>query len=395
MANVTLTAQPQSLEEFLEVMRGLAPGFRERALDGERLRSLPPESAAQLIDAGVARMLVPKRWGGLELGLGAWLDVTLEAARADASHGWCTSLLIQQPVMFASFPEAAQAAVWAEGPNVAIAGSLMPVLRVERVEGGYRISGKSPFASGVSTASWVWLGGMVQSEAGGPPTWTLFLVPAGEYEVLDTWHMAAMSGTGSNTIVTDDVFVPEERTVTWAQMVSGEAPGAQLHDNPLYRTPFASYNTIGFAGTVLGAARGAYEHFRDSTKTKKTPGGGNVAETTSIQVQMARASADLDAAELLLRRMIATAEAPEGVTLELRARSMRDSSRAAELVLGAIDTLLALSGTAGFASTNPIQRAWRDIHFATRHASLSPENSFAHWGRTQLGVERPASMPVY
>ena len=114
---------------------------------------------------------------------------------------------------------------------------------------------------------------------------------------------------------------------------------------------------------MLGAAQGAYELFREWTKTRKGIGGDAVAERTSIQVQLARTAADLDAAELLLRRAADTAGAVTPPSPALRARSMRDYTRAAELSVSAIDALIAMSGTSGFAESNPIQRAWRDIHF--------------------------------
>ena len=106
-------------------------------------------------------------------------------------------------------------------------------------------------------------------------------------------------------------------------------------------------------------------------------------------------SPHLDAAELLLRRAVDTAQTPTPPSLALRARSMRDFSRASELCVAAIDTLMAMSGTAGFAASHPIQRAWRDIHFAAMHVSLNPEQNFAHFGRTELDVARDPHQPFF
>jgi alkylation response protein AidB-like acyl-CoA dehydrogenase len=101
---------------------------------------------------------------------------------------------------------------------------------------------------------------------------------------------------------------------------------------------------------------------------------------------MARVAADIDAAELLLRRAAGVTEAPAAYSPDLLARSIRDYTRISELMIGAIDTLVALSGTAGFASSHPLQRAWRDIHFMSMHISLNVETNFAHYGRLQLGL---------
>ena len=112
-------------------------------------------------------------------------------------------------------------------------------------------------------------------------------------------------------------------------------------------------------------------------------------------MRLARAAADLDAAELLLRRCADVSEAATSPTLGLRARSMRDYARASELIVAAIDTLIAMSGTAGFANSHPIQRFWRDIHFASMHISLNPESNFAHFGRMELGLPRDPRLPFY
>jgi alkylation response protein AidB-like acyl-CoA dehydrogenase len=146
---------------------------------------------------------------------------------------------------------------------------------------------------------------------------------------------------------------------------------------------------------MLGAAQGAYEIFREWSKTRRGTGGVVIADIASIQVRLARAAADLDAAELLLRRAVDVAQAPTPPSLELRARSMRDFSRASEFCVGAIDAIMAMSGTAAFTASHPIQRAWRDIHFAAMHVSLNSEQNFAHFGRTELGVPRDSHQPFF
>jgi alkylation response protein AidB-like acyl-CoA dehydrogenase len=146
---------------------------------------------------------------------------------------------------------------------------------------------------------------------------------------------------------------------------------------------------------MVGAAQGAYAHFREWTRTRKGPGGVSVAERASIQMQLARTAADLDAAELLLRRAVEVAEAATPPSFALRARSMRDFTRAAELSVAAIDALISMSGTAGFATSHPIQRAWRDIHFSSMHISLNTENTYAHFGRMELGLPPDPHLPYF
>jgi alkylation response protein AidB-like acyl-CoA dehydrogenase len=214
----------------------------------------------------------------------------------------------------------------------------------------------------------------------------LFLVPQGKFQVRDTWFTAGMRGTGSNTIVTDNVFVPSTHALRVSDLRDGNGSGGVLNDDSIYRLPFGSYAALTFVTPMLGAAQGAYEHFRTWIKTRKGIGGVPMIELSNLQVRTARAAANLDAAELLLRRATQLTDTPEARSLKLLARSVRDFSRAGELVVEAVDTLIALSGTAGFAMSHPIQRAWRDIHFASMHVSLNNENNYAHFGRNEFGM---------
>jgi 3-hydroxy-9,10-secoandrosta-1,3,5(10)-triene-9,17-dione monooxygenase len=207
--------------------------------------------------------------------------------------------------------------------------------------------------------------------------------------------MTGMRGTGSNTIVTENVFVPSTRVMSLSEMRDGSGPGGKIHDSPIYRTLFFHYAPLTFVVPMLGAAQGAYEHFRQWIKTRTLARGGAATEQTSIQVRMARATANLDAAELLLRRTMGAPAAPDGRSPALLARSVRDVTRASELVVEAIDTLIALSGTAGFATSHPMQRAWRDIHLAAMHIAVNPENNYAHFGRMELGLGRDPAMPYF
>jgi 3-hydroxy-9,10-secoandrosta-1,3,5(10)-triene-9,17-dione monooxygenase len=300
--------------------------------------------------------------------------------------------MIQAGHLITYFPEEAQAAVWADGPDVPIAGSVMPVCEVVAADGGYRISGNSPFASGVDHAKWVFVSGMVAGD--GPPRVTYFLVPAGSYEIVDTWHTVGMRGTGSKTIATDDVFVPAAHTLWLGDLLEGDPTQAKTGGAGIYGLPFASYAPVGFAATMLGAAEGALEGVRESLGKKRTPTGVAVADIAGIQRRVADVAVELDSAHLLLRRSIDAAT--EGFpSLERRARTLRDAAYAAGLITGAVDAMLGMIGTAGFASSNSLQRTWRDVRFAACHISLNREGNSAHWGRIALGGEGPPALAIY
>jgi 3-hydroxy-9,10-secoandrosta-1,3,5(10)-triene-9,17-dione monooxygenase len=379
-------AQVATKDSIVARVRALAPAIRERAAAAEANARLPQESVDELLQAGLARILMPRRFGGYELGFDTWLEVVIEVAKADASHGWCASLMTHHAHYLAQFPEAAQEMVWVAGPDVAIATALEPRCAVVRDGDAYRVSGRSPFTSGVLHSSWVLVGGMLPGDR---PEAALFLIAPDDYEVDLTWFTTAMRATGSNTVVTDGVLVPADHVLRISELREGAGPGGALHPSSIYRSPWMSYAPLTFAAPIVGAARGAGEELAARLAERA----GRVA--LGAQTRFARAAADVDAAELLLRRAADVAEAEPQPTIELRARTMRDCSRASELALSTLESLIALSGSSGFAAGNRLERAWRDAHFAATHIALNPDNNLAHWGRTTIAIERPAEQTFY
>src|SRR5262249_10777713 len=167
MPHSSPSAPSTTRQDVLDRVRALAPKFGTRATAAEDARRISDESAQDMLAAGLARILVPTRFGGYGLDFDTWLDAVLEISRFDASQGWCAALITHHAHLVGQFPEEAQQAVWAQGPDVAIAASFAPTVQAAPVEGGYRVSGQhSAFASGVDHSSWVIVGGMAQEQAG-------------------------------------------------------------------------------------------------------------------------------------------------------------------------------------------------------------------------------------
>ena len=384
----------QSGQEIIDRVRALAPGFRKRAEAAEEARRIPDESAQELLAAGIARILVPPRFGGYGLGLDIWFEVAREISKADASHGWCASLIIHHPHIIGMFPEEAQQAVWADGPDVAIAASVQPRAKVKREHGGYRVSGQdSAFASGVGHSSWVFIGGFVHDA--GVPEWKFFLIPPGGYTVRDTWFTAGMRATGSNTIITDNVFVPDTRVISLPQLRDGLARGARSMKARSFRTPFFFY-------LRSHLRRRCWVQLRAPMTTSGTgprPAPPRAGQRWPIK-QVSRCG--WPGPPPTSTRPNCCCAAPPCCRTRRRARPARCWRAACATMRAppnwrsrAIDTLIALSGTAGFATSNPIQRAWRDIHFASMHVGLNTENNFAHFGRTELGLPPDPTQPYF
>lgn len=383
-----------SKQDMIERAKALAPAFRERASVAEQDRRISAESAAELLEAGFARMLVPRRLGGTDLGIDAWFEVMLEIGRADASHAWCAGLMAHVPQMLLQFGEEAQQSIWSDGPDVPTAGSVMPLAKVVVADGGYRVTAKAPFASGVTHSTWVFVGGFLPED--GPPTAAMFLIAPDEYEISDTWFTSGMRGTGSQTIVTDDVFVPAAHVLRISDLREASGAGSALSSSGFTQLPFVAYAPLSFATPMLGAARGAYDDFLAWAKDKQVPGGGRLAETQALQTALGRISGDLEAAELLLRWVVAAADDLEVATsMEHRRACMRNYSRAADLIVDATDRIVKLGTTSSFAESNPIQRAWRDIHFAAAHVSLQGDINYAQHARGQLDVPTPPTLAIY
>ena len=376
-----------SKAEFLSRVAELLPDVRQRAPLGDELRRLPTETVDQLLAAGVGRALVPDTYGGDDLGFDAYVDATLMLAAADASTAWVANLIMHQAVFVANFDPAVQAEIWADGPDVATCSSVMPSTKVEVVEGGYRLKGAAPFCSGSSGSTWTMLGGFVSRE-GEEPEWYMFLLPASDYTIKDVWHTSGMRGTGSNTIITDGVFVPAHRAVRQIDLVNGTGPGSATHADPKFRSPWVTFGGLGFSCTVVGAVQGAFEIFRENTSQRRGLGGVPLRDLPNIQLTTGRIKAQIDGAEAVLRNLVRLVDAGP-ITLELRAQAMHHNAFAGRLALQSMEDIMVASGTSAYAEGSPLDRIARDVRLAAAHISMAPDLAYAHTGRTLLGAEIP------
>ncbi|MCU1645756.1 MAG: hsaA 1 [Nocardia sp.] len=375
-------------ETLVERARALLPQIRERAAITEALRAVPSDSIKEIIAAGLGgRILAPRKYGGDELSLDTMYEVSRELGRACASTAWCAALLPHDAHMVGFFPQEAQEAVWAEGPDTTVAASLAPAATVQKVDGGYQLTGRHGFASGVDHASWVIVSGLIKD--GGRPANHHFLVKPGDYTIDDDWYAAGMRGTGSKTIVIEDIFVPDGFVLPAAALVAGDGPGSEVNQGPLYRQPLALHAGLTFLGPMMGTALDAYDHFVDWAR-----GRAQTANSEIVQEAVAKTAADLASAQLTIRRILLAARTSGRLEVADRAEILRDYNRVAELLVESVDRLFALSGTSGFKESSPMQQKWRDIHMMASHVSFTRAN-FQHYGRIALGLERDPKLVVF
>jgi len=215
-------------EELLEKVRGCIPLLAAEAAEAERLRRPTDAQIRALEDTGVFRMLVPRCHGGLELDLDAFVEVGFALAEADVSIAWVATFCIEHNWMLCQFPESFQKPLYAGGRGFVLApGVIAPTGRAEPVDGGYRLSGRWRWGTGVMHATWAIVGAVTDADVG-PDSLRFLALPMADVKVDDTWFVDGMIATGSNDLVVEGAFVPADRSVSIPDMVLGRAHGAGL-----------------------------------------------------------------------------------------------------------------------------------------------------------------------
>ena len=393
-------APPPSPQQLVARARALAPEIRARAEETEKNRRISPEIIAKVRKAELLRTTRPKEFGGFEYDAAVALEIALIISAACASTGWCVNGALSNGISFGHYPIETQRELWGGGEDPFSCACFAPTGTAVPTGGGYRLSGKWSFASGVDHASWIRLGGFIEPPAGaaadGSADGAFFLLPVAEVEVEDNWFVYGLCGTGSKNINVEDVFVPAHRVLRFADTRAGDTKGAEHHTNPLYRLPLLVLGASMLASTAVGAAKGALADYLDMTTGRTTrgalAGGGlRMAEFATVQLRYAEAAAAAEAAELILMTNIRNAmeelRVGDEITVADRIRIRRDQSFATKLALQAVEALNASTGGAGLQLSNPIQRAWRDVNAVARHVSLNWDAVGTMYGQHAFGLE--------
>ena len=375
----------------LDAVRDLLPQFRERAEEADRLRVVPESSIKDLEASGFFRLLQPRRFDGLESDPVDFYTAVRMISSACGSTGWVSSVLGVHPWQVALFHDKAQQAVWGEDTTTRLSSSYAPTGKALQVEGGYQLSGRWSFSSGCDHATWVLLGGLVSNAEGQIVDFKTFMVPRSDYTIEDVWNVVGLRGTGSNDIVVDDVFVPDEFTLSMGDTGRCYGPGQEVNGAELYKLPFHSIFTSTITTPIIGMATGAYaEHVEMQRKRVRA---AYIAEKAVndpfASVRIARASSEIDAAWALLmnniRELQDVVAKGEKIPLNLRLKVRRDQVIGTERAVAAIDTLFEASGGRALAEGTHLQRAWRDAHAGRVHAANDPERALVMYGALEFG----------
>lgn len=378
--------------EVLESVRALLPAIADRAQSTDESRRVPEKTIRELLDAGVFRMLQPRRYGGLEGDPVDFYEVVRAISAVCCSTGWVASVLGVHPWQLGLFDRQAQDEVWGEEQDTLVSSAYAPVGRLTPVDGGYRLSGRWSFSSGCGHAAWALLGALVVGAHGRPVDFMTVLVPRCDYRIEDVWDVVGLRGTASNDIVVEPVFVPAHRVIRNYEQAQLKGPGQKVNPGPLYRLPFGAVFTSAVTAPVIGAVAGGYDSYISLMKerVRLSLGGGRFVEDPFAQVAIARAASDIDATLLQmdrnLRELSALAEEGREIPMELRLRTRRDQVRGTERAVAAMDLLFKTAGGNSLRRGNPIERAWRDAHAGSVHVANDVERALAMYGRGAFGL---------
>ena len=391
-----------TVEDLIARARELMPVLRQQARETEQRRRVGEETAKLLQEAGFFRVLQPKGYGGYEMDYGVQMRIAAELAKGCASSGWVTSVTACHAWILGMYPPEAQDEVWGEDNDTLLSSSFAPVeMKLARVEGGVTVSGRWKFSSGVDLCRWSQLFGILPPPDGkGPPDPVFILVPLDgvKAKVEDTWNVSGLAGTGSNDIVVDDLFVPAHRVLSFTKLRGGPTPGSVASASHIYRMSLFAVFPINLIGAALGAAQGALDLVVAGLADRKSISQVKLADQQSVQLRIARAAAHANAAEALLSRTCETMNSlyrqSDIVPLIERANWRINVCFAAELLGQCVDTLFPLLGGRGLLSTDPVQRAWRDVHAVMQHVAIVWDPTAGPYGMVRLGQNWPDLLTI-
>jgi alkylation response protein AidB-like acyl-CoA dehydrogenase len=360
-----------------------------RAREAENLRRLPQATVDDYRDSGLARLLLPKRYGGSQAEFPEILEVVRLLAHGCTSSAWTLGFYTLHNWMLALFGEQAQDEVFADGP-VLCPAPLAPTGRAVPEDGGVRLTGRWSWATGVMDADWVMVGAICGPDDAPYPA--LVLLPATDTRVEDVWHTAGMCATGSNDVVIDDVWVPDHRLVAVADIYGGTTPGAELHDAAVYRWPMVPALALTAAMPALGSAELVADLFACRLSERV------IAYSGAVQKDQPAAQARLGDARARLRAMRAlTDSAAEDIQIRVSGgqyigRTVRAGARAAAAHVvhesrSVIADLLEASGASAQFLDHPLQRAKRDVDVIAGHVVFDYDTSRELAGALEIGVK--------
>lgn len=383
-----------SADELIQRAESLLPDLQERAAATDGARKLADETMADLHRLGLLKVLQPRQFGGFEGDWSTHMRIGEMLARGCGSTAWIQCVVGVHAWIAARLPLEGQADIYRDTPDVlvstAVAGGLAS--RLEEVEGGYRLTGRWRFASGVDHADWVILGAMPDDDTARKEHNFLELaIPKSDYSIIDTWHTTALSGTGSNDVETKDVFVPYHRTVWRKEMRGGATEGSKGHPGYINHVMFSQYFGSVTLGPILGSAKGAVDAYREITRRRVGQMRGEaVAAQVPVQTRLSESAVEIRAAQSLFDNICNLLDEAgrdrRSLTKDEWVKMRADGAFIGKLCVSAVERVVKQMGASGLTSDNPVQRFYANIMGMTAHISQQWDLNAAPFGAWALGL---------
>ena len=373
---------------LIDAAHRIAPIIRKYNEEAERERRLSQPVLTALRETGLLRMTTPRSLGGLEADPVTRALVGEEIGRHDSAAGWT----LENPLDWAFFccrlPDEGAEEIYSRGADILIAAQFGRPLKATSTNGGYRVSGRAPFVSNCHDADWISSTVLVdESISAGEPEMRMVYFPREQCEIIDSWDVMGMRGTGSNDISVTEVYVPKSRSFP---MVPDFEPGSHYR-GPLYRFPVVGTAAAGIPTPMLGVARRALDEVTELARNKiPVASSGLLKERSSAQIQLGRAEAVLRSGRLLLLDTLNQAWQRcldgEAHSLEQRADLLLAMAHAMSSAVQAVDLACSIAGTTAFRAASPLERCFRDVQ-TMRHHVFASEQRYGTFGQVYLGVE--------
>jgi 3-hydroxy-9,10-secoandrosta-1,3,5(10)-triene-9,17-dione monooxygenase len=365
-----------SPETLVARARALQPALRARVAQATAARDVPAETIADFHKADLFKVLRSRAHGGFEGDPRTFFDIQNAIAEACASSAWVYGVLSVQYLLLATFDPKAQADVFGENPETLVSSSYVPTGKAHAAEGGFRLKGRWPFSSGSTHAAWALVGAMVPAQQpGGLPSRWLFLVPRSDYRIDANWDTFGLCATGSNDIIIDDVFVPMYRCVNPSPGILPE-PEKPEHTSPLRRFPWLYVFTASISNLSIGITRGALKLFVDAMQTRVNIMGKALKDDPAIQGLAARALAEADAAEAVIRKHVAqmldAIATNRAVTMQEGLLCRAQLSSVLIRLAALVDSMQTAMSGRGIRNDAPLTRLWLDLMAARQHPGNDP-----------------------
>lgn len=384
-------------ETLLARIEELVPMLEAHAAEAERDRK-PVDSVMQAIEeTGIYRYFVPRRFGGYEFGMETFMKIGLALGEGCVSTAWVTTFCVEHNWLLALYNREAQEDIFGRQPYIIAPGTLAPKGKATPVEGGYRVTGRWEWGTGIMHADWALLGALTPIAGSERMDLCMFAVPIDDVEIIDTWHIAGMAGTGSNDVAVKDIFVPAHRVASVTSMRSGETEGARWLDSHLYRMPMMAVLGLTAAAPAVGCAKKAVKLFRARLKERLVYGTTTAqGEKPVTQHRLGQIAVAAENAEILLMQIARETEewgrsgivCPDAERARLRVRIGDVVRKSRDVVRDVVEA----SGAHAHFLDNPLQRMLRDVHTLSCHTVFDLDISSEQYGRVLLDM--PVSMPV-